>query len=105
LLECRAPQAVDDQHQAGCHQHHHRRRRQTPEAASVEAAEAHPAAACVFVEQQPGDQEPRQREEQGDAEKPAGGPRDVRVVRDDGDDRDGAQPIERVDPTLAVGAA
>ena len=73
---------------------HGRERQQAPGAAGVEAAQRDAAGAVDLAEQEPGDQEAGDDEEDVDADVAAGEEGDARVAEQDGDDRDGSQPLD-----------
>ena len=72
----------------------HRHRQQAPHPTRPEAGDVDPPAAIVLAQEQARDQEPRQREEQGDAEEATRHQRVVLVVDEDGDERGRAEALE-----------
>ncbi|MDQ0744085.1 hypothetical protein QFZ62_001393 [Clavibacter sp. B3I6] len=77
----------------GDHEHEERGRHDAADAALVEVEERDLPRALVLLEQQAGDEEPADDEEDVDADEAAGRPADE-VVDDDGDDREGPQPLD-----------
>ena len=69
------------------------------------AAEADGPVVLVLLEQERGDEEARQHEEQVDAEVPAPRPGEVEVVREDREDRERPQSVERGEPPPPDGPA
>ena len=77
-------------------EHDQQRREQPPQPAPDEARVADSLRAPVLEHQEARDEKAREHEEDVDAEEPASGPlRGALVVRDHGDDREGAQAVER----------
>lgn len=76
------------------HDHGHRGRKQPPHASRVEGGEPDATRARELPQQVISDEQPRQHEEDIDADVAAGNERDARVVGDDEDDGDRAHPLE-----------
>ena len=71
------------------------RREQPPESPHPERTEGHGPATATFLDQERRDEEARHDEEHLDPEEPTLHPREPAVVEQHGDDRDGAQAVER----------
>ena len=81
----------EDDHQT---EHHEQRGREAAEPPTPELHEVDPSGVGVAVEQEPGDEEARQREEQRDAEVSAAGPLEPTVEEQDPERREAANPVE-----------
>ena len=86
---------VEQRGPAHGHEQHHEQGGQEPSGPpDPEVLQPDPAVTAVLGHQQIGDQVPREHEEDLHAEQAARGPPEVEVVGDDGQDGDGADPVQ-----------
>ena len=76
------------------HQHDQRRRQDAPDAPGVEGPQVDASVALALAHEEPGDQEPRQDEEDVDPDEAAAHRRQAGVEREDQEDGDATQALE-----------